>query len=69
MLRDITEHQNMLSGNLGGQLGATIQANFTQAFSTLCESTGIEDISTPHLPTMNNQSSMEKAMLKMIQQF
>ena len=58
----------MLSANLGEQLGATMQANFTQAFLTLCESTGIEDTSTPHPPTMINQSSTEKAMLKMIQQ-
>ena len=72
MLRDITEHQNMLSSNLGEQLGTTLQANFTQALSVLQQNTGHttddNDNFDPRQQTINNQSSDKHEMMKMIQQ-
>ena len=72
MLRDITEHQNMLSSNLGEQLGATLQANFTQALSVLRQNTDHTDDDDenvdPRHKQMNNQSSDKQEMMKMIQQ-
>lgn len=71
ILRIITDHQNMFSSNLGEQIGETMQANFTRALSVLKETTdrtSNEENVDPRQNTINNQTSPEKSMMKIIQQ-
>ena len=65
MLKDIINHQNQLSDNLGAQLNATMKANFMEAFKLL-QTDMLNDENTRPQPSALNLQILNIDMMTML---